>query len=141
MKRELVITSDPIDEAALTRARTVTSDMGAVIAFLGFVRGTEEDQPIKGIRYEAFARMAEHQFGAIFDAVEARWQVASIRLVHRLGFVAVGEPSLWVEIVTPHRGEGFAACQYLIDEMKRLVPIWKHAEPGFVPHEGQRPSY
>ena len=49
----------------------------------------------------------------------------SVRLVHRVGMVKVNEPSLWVEVVTPHRGEAFAACQWLIDEMKRVVPIWK----------------
>ena len=48
-----------------------------------------------------------------------------VGLVHRLGVVKVNEPSLWVEVVAPHRGEAFAACQWLIDEMKRVVPIWK----------------
>jgi molybdopterin synthase catalytic subunit len=69
--------------------------------------------------------MVRHQFGLLFDEVEQRWPVASIRLVHRTGRVAVTEASLWVEVVTPHRGEAFAACQYLIDEMKKRVPIWK----------------
>ena len=69
--------------------------------------------------------MVERQFSLLFDEVEQRWPVESVRLVHRLGVVPVGEPSLWVEVVAPHRGEAFAACQWLIDEMKRVVPIWK----------------
>ena len=73
----------------------------------------------------AFDQMVRHQFTLIFDEVERRWPVESVRLVHRIGVVAVGEPSLWVEVVTAHRAEAFAACQWLIDEMKRTVPIWK----------------
>ncbi len=99
--------------------------MGAVIYFVGVVRGTEEMADISAIEYEAFQRMAEHQFQLLFDQMEQRWPVASVRLVHRIGVVKVKEPSLWVEVIAPHRGEAFAACQFLIDEMKRVVPIWK----------------
>lgn len=125
MHRELTITPDPIDEGKLLRERRITADMGAAIYFLGFVRGLEDTSAIEGIEYEAFVQMVEHQFGLLFNDVEKRWPIASVRLVHRVGFVAVREPSLWVEMVSPHRGEAFAACQYLIDEMKRVVPIWK----------------
>ena len=69
--------------------------------------------------------MAERQFRLLFEQMEKRWPIESVRLVHRLGRVNVNEPSLWVEIIAPHRGEAFAACQWLIDEMKRVVPIWK----------------
>ena len=125
MKRELIITTEPIDETALLVGRTMSSDMGAAVYFAGVVRGSEGDKAIAAIEYEAFHKMVEHQFGLLFDEMEKRWPVESVRLVHRLGVVKVGEPSLWVEIVTPHRGEAFAACQWLIDEMKRVVPIWK----------------
>lgn len=125
MKRHLVITPDPIDEAALIAGRTMSASMGAVINFLGVVRGTERDSAIQAIEYEAFQKMVEHQFNLLFDQMEKRWPVESVRLVHRIGVVPVSEPSLWVEIVAPHRGEAFAACQWLIDEMKRVVPIWK----------------
>jgi len=125
MKRQLTITSEPIAEAALLKERRMSAGMGAAVYFLGVVRGIEEGKPISGIEYEAFQRMAEHQFDLIFAEVEKRWPVESVRLVHRIGMVKVNEPSLWVEVVAPHRGEAFAACQFLIDEMKRLVPIWK----------------
>jgi molybdopterin synthase catalytic subunit len=69
--------------------------------------------------------MAEHQFHLLFDEMEKRWPIESVRLLHRIGVVKAGEPSLWVEVIAPHRGESFAACQWLIDEMKRVVPIWK----------------
>jgi len=125
MKRDLTITDQPIDEAGLLKGRTMSQGMGAVVYFLGVVRGTEGDAKIVAIEYEAFQRMAEHQFQLLFDQVEKRWPIESVRLVHRLGVVKVNEPSLWVEVVAPHRGEAFAACQWLIDEMKRVVPIWK----------------
>ena len=91
------------------------------------VRDSEEGATIQAIEYEAFQQMAEHQFGLLFDEMEKRWPVESVRLVHRVGVVKVNEASLWVEVIAPHRGEAFAACRWLIDEMKRVVPIWKKA--------------
>jgi molybdopterin synthase catalytic subunit len=125
MKRELTITNDPLDEAALVAARQMSSAMGAAVYFAGVVRGTEEGNHISAIDYEAFKPMAERQFNLIFDQVEKRWPIESIRLIHRIGIVNVNEPSLWVEVIAPHRGEAFAACQFIIDEMKKTVPIWK----------------
>lgn len=125
MKRELTITSEPLDEAKLVAARTMSREMGAVAYFAGVVRATEEGNTISAIDYEAFKPMAERQFHLIFDQVEKRWPIESIRLIHRTGIVKVNEPSLWVEVIAPHRGEAFAACQFIIDEMKKVVPIWK----------------
>lgn len=129
MKRQLTITTQPIDEAALLRQRNASDEIGAAIYFLGIVRGTEGEQTISAIEYEAFHKMAEHQFNLLFDEIEKRWPIESVRLVHRIGLVKVNEPSLWVEVLAPHRGEAFAACQWLIDEMKRAVPIWKKPVP------------
>jgi len=125
MKRELVITSDPISEAALLSPRIMSAQMGAAVCFSGIVRGFEDDRPIEAIEYEAFDKMARHQFGLLFDQIEQRWPIESVRVVHRIGKVMTKETSLWVEVIAPHRGEAFAACQFLIDEMKRVVPIWK----------------
>jgi molybdopterin synthase catalytic subunit len=125
VKRLLTITAQPIDEAALLSERKISGGMGAVVYFLGVVRAEEEGQAIRAIEYEAFEKMVTHQFNLLFDEIERRWPVESVRLIHRVGVVKVNEPSLWVEIVAPHRGEAFAACQWLIDEMKRVVPIWK----------------
>ncbi len=130
MLRQLTITTDPIDEAALLAGRALSADMGAVVYFLGVVRGKEAGAAIAALEYEAFQRMAEHQFQLLFDEMEKRWPIESLRLVHRLGLVKVNEPSLWVEVVAPHRQEAFAACQWLIDEMKRVVPIWKKSLAG-----------
>ena len=125
MQRWLRIQKEPIDEAALGKQRTISRGIGAVIYFLGVVRDVEGDRNIAALDYEAFEKMATHQFEKIFDAVEKRWPIESIRLVHRVGTVTVNEASLWVEVAAPHRREAFEACQYLIDEMKKVVPIWK----------------
>ena len=129
MKWQLTITTDPIDEAALLADRKMSGGMGAVVYFVGAVRDVEEGRNISSIEYEAFPRMVEHQFDLIFQEMEKRWPIESVRLVHRIGVVKVNEPSLWVEVIAPHRGEAFAACQFLIDEMKRAVPIWKKPVP------------
>ena len=126
MLRSLTLTTAPIAEASLIASAGHSDAFGAVIRFSGVVRGVEAGAPIQGIEYEAFRPMVERQFSLLFDQLSERWpQVGSVRLVHRLGWVAAGEASLWVEVTAPHRGEAFAACQWLIDSMKQVVPIWK----------------
>lgn len=130
MKRELTLSTERIDEVALIRERELSGNMGAAVYFLGVVRDIENGSPILALEYESFHKMAEHQFHLLFDELEKRWPIESIRLVHRLGLVSVNEPSLWVEVVAPHRGEAFAACQWVIDQMKQIVPIWKKPQPA-----------
>ena len=125
MKTQLTITTEPIDEAALLSQRTMSQGMGAGGCFVGVVRGTEGAENISALEYEAFQRMAQHQIKLLFEELGRRWSVESVRLVHRVGRVKVNESSLWVEVVARHRGEAFAACQWLIDELKRVAPIWK----------------
>ena len=78
------------------------------------------------IEYEAFPAMVQRQFDLIFDQTERRWPLESVDVVHRVGRVAAGEASLWLRVTAPHRAEALAACGWIIDEMKRVVPIWKH---------------
>jgi molybdopterin synthase catalytic subunit len=129
MQRCLSLSESAIDEAALVGSRPASSTSGAVLCFSGVVRNSEKDKPIEGIDYEAFHAMAGHQFQLLFDELESRWPVESVRLVHRVGRVPAGETSLWVEVRSPHRGEALAALAWLIDQMKRRVPIWKHPYP------------
>jgi molybdopterin synthase catalytic subunit len=127
MRIELTICGEKIDERALLQKRIMSEGMGAAVYFAGAVRGTEGGHAISAIEYEAFRQMAEHQFGLIFEQAGKRWPIESIRLAHRVGRVEVGEASVWVEVIAPHRDEAFAACQFIIGEMKRVVPIWKKA--------------
>jgi molybdopterin synthase catalytic subunit len=127
VKQEILITTEAIDGPALAAARASGPGMGAVVHFLGVVRGSEEGESIEAIDYTAFVPMAEVQFRRLLDEAGRRWPLESVRVVHRLGVVRVGEPSLWMEVVSPHRAEAFDACRWIIDEMKRVVPIWKRA--------------
>ena len=121
MQRVLIFTNDPIAEPV----RQMSDGMGAVVTFAGVVRGREGEAAITGIDYESFDDMARRQFELIFAEIEQRWPIESVRLAHRTGIVKVNEPSLWVEVVAAHRAEAFYACQFLIDQMKQRVPIWK----------------
>ena len=121
MKRHLLITNLPIDESALLAQRQLTGGTGAVVYFLGVVRDREGEAAIRALEYEAFKEMAEHQFNLLFDEMEKRWPIQSVRVVHRVGAV----PVLDLHTLRPIDAEALAACQWLIDELKRVVPIWK----------------
>ena len=126
MKIELNISTELINEIALSKHQTISEKAGAVVIFSGIVRGQEGESQISAINYESFDKMAEHQFKLIFSEINEYWPIESIRLIHRIGIVKVNEASLWVEVISSHRKEAFAACQYLINEMKSRVPIWKN---------------
>ncbi|MAD22571.1 MAG: molybdenum cofactor biosynthesis protein MoaE [Verrucomicrobiales bacterium] len=125
MKTELTISPQRINEIALSEHQAISEKTGAVVTFSGIVRGQEGESQISAINYESFDKMVEHQFKLIFSEISKHWPIESIRLVHRIGTIKVNEVSLWVEIIASHRKEAFAACQYLINEMKNRVPIWK----------------
>lgn len=136
--REVVLGEAPLDVLALA-TRQSDDRNGAVVHFQGIVRGHEAGNVIWGIEYTAFERMALRQFDLLIDRAATRWPVASIRIHHRLGRVRAGEASLWMEVAAPHRAEAFATCQWLIEEMKQVVPIWKRPVPTGT-HGSQPPT-
>ena len=125
---ELLITERPIEEIEAALGK-FAGDVGGVVTFWGVVRDTEEGQPICALEYTAYREMAEHQFRKILAETHRRWPLKRIRVIHRLGVIAVGEPSLLVRVQAAHRGEAFAAAQFIIDELKEKVPIWKSGVP------------
>jgi molybdopterin synthase catalytic subunit len=102
-----------------------TSGGGAIVQFLGDVRPLENGERIAGIEYEAHQEMAEHQLQKIADEAAERFGLLAIRLHHRVGFVAVGETSLFLRVAAAHRGAAFDASRWIVDELKKRVPIWK----------------
>ena len=106
-------------------------EVGGVVDFWGVVRRTEEGEPISGIEYEAHRAMSEHQLRAIAEEGVRNFSIMQLEVVHRIGFVAVGEASLLVRVCCKHRAEAFRACSWMVDELKKRVPIWKH--PRFAP--------
>lgn len=99
---------------------------GAVVVFWGAVRAMEEGREIKGIQYEAHSAMAEHQMQLVAENAAKKFDVREIFLRHRIGFVPATEPSVVVRVASGHRGAAFAASQWIMDELKRVVPVWKH---------------
>jgi molybdopterin synthase catalytic subunit len=99
---------------------------GAVVVFWGAVRVTEEGHEIAGIEYEANRAMAEHQMRILAENAAEKFKAREIFIRHRIGFVPAGEPSIVVRVTSGHRGAAFGASQWIMDELKRVVPIWKH---------------
>ena len=102
---------------------------GALVDFFGVVRGTENGRPIDAIDYEAFVEMAENELRRIAERAQKDFSLGFVLIHHRIGLVAVGEPSLFVRVTAPHRDAAFAGCRRIIEELKARVPIWKH--PAF----------
>jgi molybdopterin synthase catalytic subunit len=99
---------------------------GAVVAFLGLVRrDSDEGRTVEGLTYEAYPRMALPLMRDLARETEQRFAGARLAMVHRIGSVAIGEPSVAVAASAPHRLQAFEACRYAIDELKRRIPIWK----------------
>ena len=99
---------------------------GAVVVFWGEVRATENGRPITGIEYEAHPAMAEHQMQRVAESAAKKFEVREIFIRHRIGFVPAAQPSVVVRVASGHRGAAFSASQWIMDELKRVVPIWKH---------------
>ncbi|HEV8611243.1 MAG TPA: molybdenum cofactor biosynthesis protein MoaE [Thermoanaerobaculia bacterium] len=119
----MYLTSEPIDVATfLADARP--SD-GAVCVFVGVVRNESDGRPTVAIEYEAYGEMAESEMARIARSLAAEWPRARLRIRHRVGRLAVGEPSVAIVAAAPHRDEAFAACRAAIERIKKSVPIWK----------------
>lgn len=98
---------------------------GATVLFIGSVRGVNDGRPVSGIDYAAYRSMAEKELTAIVaEAVEV-YGTSHVVVEHRLGYLPVGEPSVVVAAAHPRRAQAFEAAQFVIEELKRRVPVWK----------------
>jgi molybdopterin synthase catalytic subunit len=114
----------PIDPVAVVQAVAAPAN-GAVLLFLGAVRPVNEGRDVTGIDYAAYEGMALRELQAIADDAAARFGTEDIRVVHRLGELGVEEVSVAVAVAHPHRDGAYAASRWVIEELKRRVPIWK----------------
>ena len=123
--------ANPVCEVLVTDARLnapenrVDTAVGARVDFQGIVRGSEDGRAIEGIDYEAHREMAEHQLKQIAKQAAIQFGLRSVIIHHRIGFVAVGEPSLFMRVCSGHREAAFQAGRWIVDELKKKVPIWK----------------
>ena len=127
-----VVCEISVTQAPLAAQSIDIGGAGAVIDFWGVVRPLEEGREIEGIDYEAHREMAEHQLKRIAERAAERFGLKRVIIHHRTGFIALGEPSLFLQVASPHRSEGFKASQWIVDELKKKVPIWKRPRFGAV---------
>lgn len=99
---------------------------GAIVLMSGMVRNQTAGQPVEYLEYQAYEPMALKVFEQIATEIKAQWPIVThVVIHHRVGKLKVGEISVLLAVGAPHRGEAFAACQYAIDTLKHLAPIWK----------------
>ena|SRR5215208_2420902 len=119
----MYLTSDPVELSTLL-ADVQSPSHGGVACFLGAVRDHHRGREVVRLEYSAYAPMAEAECGRIVAEAESRWKCA-IALRHRIGTLAIGDTAVAIAAASSHRDEAFAACRYVIEEVKRRVPIWK----------------
>jgi molybdopterin synthase catalytic subunit len=123
--------ANPVCEVLLTKERLkapkeiVDPNAGAMVDFWGVVRELEDGREIKGIEYEAHEKMAKHQMREIARRAKSDFGLHLAIVHHRIGFVAAGEASLFLRVVAKHRQAAFRANQWMVEELKKRVPIWK----------------
>jgi len=113
-----------IDVDAL-KAELKHDQAGAFICFEGWVRNHHAGRAVFALGYQAYAALAETEGEKILLEACERFAIVDVRCVHRVGDLAVGDCAVWVGVCAAHRDPAFAACRYVIDEVKQRVPIWK----------------
>lgn len=98
---------------------------GAIVMFVGTVRATNLGQDVRYLEYSSYAPIALKEMETIATEALSRWPLVDVRIVHRLGRLDVGDIAVVLGTSAPHRSEAFASCAWVIDELKRRVPIWK----------------
>ncbi|MFH2203238.1 MAG: molybdenum cofactor biosynthesis protein MoaE [Elusimicrobiota bacterium] len=117
------ITDGPLDLAAAV-ARAADTRTGGVVTFSGNVRDSEGGEPIRAIRYEVYESMARKEIAKLLVEAHRRWGVRAV-VEHRVGEVPAGESSIIIVCAGEHREEAFAACRWMLEEIKAHAPIWK----------------
>ena len=122
------------DQSHLTRAsisldallaEVASPTCGGTCVFLGTVRNGPDEGGVTAIEYSAYEEMVEAEFGRLLDDARGRWPDARIAVRHRLGFIPSGDASIAIAAAAPHRAEAFEACRFVIEEVKRRIPVWK----------------
>jgi molybdopterin synthase catalytic subunit len=119
----MYLTPSPIDVSGML-AQARASD-GALCLFLGVVRNENEGRPTVAIIYEAYGPMAEKEMEKVALSLAQEWPKTRLSMRHRVGRLAIGDVSVAIVAVSPHRADAFAACRAAIDRIKTTVPIWK----------------
>ncbi|TGE16112.1 molybdenum cofactor biosynthesis protein MoaE [Hymenobacter elongatus] len=125
---QIELTDQPIDVAAVL-ASVQDDGAGAVNTFIGTVRNQSTGRRVVRLDYEAYDSMALKQMRRVAEQAQEKWpMLRQIAVTHRKGRLEIGDVAVVVAVSTPHRADSFAACQYIIDTIKEVVPIWKKEE-------------
>ena len=132
------LTREAIDARSLADVILRPED-GALCIFEGVVRNNSKGKATRYLEYEAYETMALKTMEEIGGFVRSAWEIGCVAIVHRLGRMEIGETSVAIIITSPHRRASFDACEYAIDRLKKIVPIWKKEffEDGEIWIEGQ----
>ena len=117
--------ADSAINVAGLRAELLDAQAGALASFEGWVRDHNEGRAVDGLRYEAYVALAEAEGERILEEALKAFAVLDARCAHRIGDLGIGDLAVWVGVSAAHRDAAFAACRYIIDEVKSRVPIWK----------------
>lgn len=98
---------------------------GALVTFEGWVRNQNEGKEVHFLEYEVYPALANKEGQRILEEAQEKFDILGLVCVHRSGGLKIGEMAVWVGVISVHRGPAFEACQYIIDEVKTRVPIWK----------------
>jgi molybdopterin synthase catalytic subunit len=118
------IVERPLDIAALV-AEVADAACGATVVFVGTVRDMNDGRSVTGIEYTAYAEMAERELGAIAEEVARRFAPLRVAVEHRIGELDIGDASVAIAVAHAHRAPAIDGMRYVIEELKRRVPIWK----------------
>ena len=118
------ITTEPLNVGEIAR-RVVPANCGAIVTLDGFVRQFTKERETAYLVYEGYEPMALKEMEKLVKAAKEQFQIENIGIVHRLGKLEIGETSVVISVASPHRRAAFEACEWLIVELKRTVPIWK----------------
>ncbi|QQL44849.1 molybdenum cofactor biosynthesis protein MoaE [Sulfuriroseicoccus oceanibius] len=118
------ITNQPIDSDGLKLA-VAEPDCGGFVSFEGWVRDHHQGRDVVGLCYSAYDALAKKEGAAVIAEAEAKWPGVRVRCCHRVGRLEIGDMAVCVAVASAHRDAAFAACRYVIDEVKARVPIWK----------------
>ena len=102
-----------------------SASCGALSFFVGIVREKDHGKPVKRLTYECYPSMAEKTVGELIREAQSRWPVCDVRVLHRIGDLAIGDVAVVVAVSSGHRDDAFAVCRFMIEGIKTKVPIWK----------------
>lgn len=120
----IAITEAPIDTQQVIAA-VQAEGAGAINVFIGTVRNQTQAKPVVQLDFEAFDSMAVKKMQEIADQAALRWPIQKVAIVHRKGSLQIGDAAVVIAVSTPHRKASFEACEFIIDTLKQVVPIWK----------------